>query len=75
MPKWLKLGIVGAGAGAVAFLVRGQLRVDKVPNPPQKDAAVGAAAGFILLGGGALLYDLFCPAPSSGSWRPGLCGN
>jgi hypothetical protein len=71
MPAWLKWGIVGAGVGAITFAVLG--RTPDKPNPILQDAAVGAVAGFVLIGGGVAFYNWVC-SPGSGSRRAGLCG-
>lgn len=72
-PRWVKWGLVGAGAGALTFMALGQMTIDTQPNPPLQDAAFGAAAGFIIIGGSIALYDAIC-APGSSSRRAGLCG-
>jgi hypothetical protein len=71
-PRWLTWGIVGAGLGAVTFALLGQLGSPDEPNPVLRDAAFGAAAGFVILGGSVAVYDLVC-APGSTSQRAGLC--
>ena len=73
MAPWLKWGLVGAGAGAVAFALLGQSRVDGEPNPVLQDAAVGAAIGFAVIGGAVAFYSWVC-SPDSRSRRAGLCG-
>src|SRR5687768_3430656 len=57
MAPWLKWGLVGAGAGAVAFALLGQARVDGEPNPVLQDAAVGAVIGFAVVGGAVAFYS------------------
>jgi hypothetical protein len=71
MPAWLKWGIIGAGVGAVTFAVLG--RIPSEPNPVLQDAAVGAAAGFAVVGGGVALYSWMC-GRGSASRRAGMCG-
>jgi hypothetical protein len=73
MAPWLKWGLVGAGAGAVAFALLGQARVDGKPNPVLQDAAVGAVIGFAVVGGAVAFYSWVC-SPDSRSRRAGLCG-
>ena len=73
MAPWLKWGLVGAGAGAVAFALLGQSRVDGEPNPVLQDAAVGAVIGFAVIGGAVAFYSWVC-SPDSRSRRAGLCG-
>ncbi|MDQ3515706.1 MAG: hypothetical protein M3403_02885 [Gemmatimonadota bacterium] len=65
----MKWGLVGAVAGAVTFAALGQSALD--PNPVVQDAAVGAAIGFVILGGAIALYDWVCK-PDSSSERAGL---
>ena len=71
MPRWVKWGLVGAAAGAVTFAALG--RSAQHPNSVLEDAAVGAAAGFVVIGGGVAFYSWVC-SPGSGSRRAGLCG-
>lgn len=71
-PRWVRWGLVGAGAGAVAFAALGRMTIDTAPNPVLQDAALGAASGFVLLGGSIALYDMLC-APRSRSRQAGLC--
>lgn len=71
-PRWVTWGIVGAGLGAVTFALLGQLGSPDEPNPVLQDAAFGAAAGFVILGGSVAVYDWVC-APGSTSQRAGLC--
>lgn len=68
--EWLKWGLVGAGVGAVTFAVLGRMSVQ--PNPVLHDAALGAATGFVTIGGGVALYEWIC-APGSWSRKNGLC--
>lgn len=72
MAPWLKWGLVGAGAGAVAFAVLGQSRVDE-RNPVLQDAALGAVIGFAVIGSAVAFYSWVC-SPDSRSRRAGLCG-
>jgi hypothetical protein len=71
-PRWLKWGLIGSGVGAVTFALLGRTTIDSSPNPVLQDAALGAAAGFVLLGGSIALYDAVC-APASVSRGAGLC--
>ena len=70
--SWLKWGLVGAAAGAVAFPLLGGMASDS-QHEPARDAVVGAAAGFVIVGGGVALWQAIC-GPDSGSRRAGLCG-
>jgi len=72
MPGWLKWGLVGAGAGAVTFPLLGGLASDS-NHQPARDAALGAAAGFVIIGGGVALWQGLC-GPDSASRRAGMCG-
>jgi hypothetical protein len=71
-PRWVKWGLIGSGVGAVTFALLGRMTLDSSPNPVIQDAAFGAAAGFVLLGGSIALYDAVC-APGSPSRGAGLC--
>lgn len=71
-PRWVKWGLIGAAAGGVLFSVAGQSNPDG-GRSVIGDAALGAAIGFVILGGAIALYDSVC-APESGSRRAGLCG-
>jgi len=72
MPAWLKWGLVGAGAGAVTFPLLGGLASDS-NHQPARDAALGAAAGFVIVGGAVALWQALC-GPDSASRRAGMCG-
>jgi hypothetical protein len=72
LPRWLKWGLVGSGVGAVTFALLGRMTIDSTPNPVLQDAALGAAAGFVLLGGSVALHDALCGSGST-SRRRGLC--
>lgn len=71
-PRWVKWGLVGAAGGAVLFSIAGQSNPDG-NRSAAGDAALGAAIGFVILGGAIALYDSVC-SPDSGSRRAGLCG-
>ena len=70
-PRWIKWGLVGAAAGAVTFGVLSRASTED-PNPLLPDVALGAAVGFVVIGGAVALYDLVCK-PESMSERAGLC--
>lgn len=70
-PRWIKWGLIGAAAGAVTFGVLSRASTEE-PNPLLPDVALGAVAGFVILGGAVALYDLVCK-PDSMSERAGLC--
>jgi hypothetical protein len=69
-PRWVKWGLVGAVGGAALFALLSQTADD--PNPVLQDAAVGAIAGFVTIGGAVAFYDWVCK-PDSRSERAGLC--
>ena len=71
-PRWVKWGVAGAVGGAILFSVAGQSNTDR-DRSAIGDAALGAAIGFVIVGGAIALYDAVC-APESGSRRAGLCG-
>ena len=71
VPAWLKWGLVGAGAGAVTFPLLGGLSDSN--HQPARDAALGAAAGFVIVGGAVALWQGLC-GPDSASRRAGMCG-
>ncbi|MEO6446567.1 MAG: hypothetical protein ABIZ91_07780 [Gemmatimonadaceae bacterium] len=72
-PRWVRWGLAGAGAGALAFPLLGSLASDS-RGRPARDAAVGAVAGFVVIGGSVALWDALC-APGGRSRRWGLCGH
>lgn len=72
MPRWVRWGLVGAAAGAVTLPLLGSLASDSDARPA-RDAAVGALAGFVILGGSVALWDAVC-AGDTRSRRAGLCG-
>jgi hypothetical protein len=72
MPGWVKWGLIGAAAGAVAFPLLGSMASDERSNPV-KNAVAGAAAGFVVVGGSVALWQAVCGTDSS-SRRAGLCG-
>ncbi len=72
MPRWAKWGIAGAIAGGLLFAVAGQSNVGG-GHSAAGDALAGAAAGFVVIGGGVALYDAMC-AGDTRSRRSGLCG-
>jgi hypothetical protein len=71
-PRWVKWGIAGAVGGAIVFSIAGQSNPDG-DRSAIGDAALGAAIGFVVVGGAIAIYDAVC-APESGSRRAGLCG-
>lgn len=73
MPSWVKWGLVGAAGGAITFGVLGETSIDDRKSFGQ-NAATGAVAGFVIVGGAVAFYNWVC-APDSGSRRAGLCGN
>ncbi|MGK2935888.1 MAG: hypothetical protein ACSLFE_11700 [Gemmatimonadaceae bacterium] len=71
MPRWLKWGLVGAVAGAITFGLFSRMTIEG-DNPLLPDVALGAAVGFVTIGGGVAFYDWVCK-PDSSSDRAGLC--
>lgn len=72
MPRWVKWGLAGAVAGGVLFAVAGQSNVEG-GRSVAGDIFYGAAAGFVIVGGGIALYDWMCGGDTR-SRRSGLCG-
>jgi hypothetical protein len=70
LPRWVKWGLVGAGTGALLGVALGGMSIE--PRPALHNAFIGAAGGFVILGGSIAAYDLVC-APGSASRRSGLC--
>ena len=64
-PRWVRWGLVGAIGGAVLFTIAGS------SHSAGSNLLAGAATGFIVVGGGVLLYDSICSGSSGGS---GFCG-
>ena len=56
----------------MTFALAGMLGDPAESSSVLPDAAFGAAAGFVILGGSVAVYDLVC-APGSTSRRAGLC--
>jgi hypothetical protein len=71
-PRWVKWGVAGAVGGAIVFSIAGQSNPDG-DRSAIGDAVLGAAIGFVVVGGAIAIYDAVC-APESGSRRAGLCG-
>lgn len=71
VPRWLKWGLVGAAAGAITFGVFSRMTIED-DNPLLPDVALGAAVGFVTIGGAVAIYDMVCK-PDSASERAGLC--
>jgi len=72
MPAWLKWGLIGAGVGAVTSPLLASMASDSRGEPAQA-AVAGAAAGFVIVGGGVAVWQAVC-GPDSSSRRAGLCG-
>lgn len=68
MPRWVRWGLVGAIGGGLLFVMADGFN----GSGGSKGSAFlsGAATGFIVLGGGVLLYDSVC----SGSGSSAFCG-
>ena len=64
MPRWVRWGLVGAVGGAVLFVV-----ADSNHSVGSRIIS-GAATGFVVVGGGVLLYDAVC----GGSGPSAFCG-
>ena len=71
MPRWVKWGLIGAVAGAITFGLFSRMTIED-DNPLLPDVAVGAAVGFVTIGGAIAIYDVVCK-PDSASDRAGLC--
>lgn len=71
-PTWVKWGLVGAAAGAVALPLIAPLASDS-PQRAARDVVAGAAIGFVVIGGSVALWQAIC-GPDSASRRAGLCG-
>lgn len=71
MPRWVKWGLIGAAAGAITFGLFSRMSIED-DNPLLPDVALGAAVGFVTIGGAIAIYDLVCK-PDSASDRAGLC--
>ena len=68
MPRWVKWGLVGAIGGAVLFTLADGF--SDGAHSTGSNILAGAATGFVVVGGGVLLYDSIC----SGGSRSGFCG-
>lgn len=66
MPRWLRWGLVGAIGGAVLFTAVDGLNGNS--HSVGSDILAGAATGFVVVGGGVLVYDAIC---SNGTRRSG----
>lgn len=71
MPRWVKWGLIGAVAGAITFGLFSRMTIED-DNPLLPDVALGAAVGFVTIGGAVAFYDWVCK-PDSSSDRAGLC--
>lgn len=63
-PRWVRWGLVGAIGGAVLFVI-----ADSNHSVGSRILS-GAATGFVVVGGGVLLYDAVC----GGSGPSAFCG-
>ena len=72
IPRWVKWGLVGAAAGAITLPLLAGMSVDNDPDPFIKNAALGAAFGFVVIGGSVAIWDALC-AGDTWSRRSGLC--
>lgn len=72
LPHWARWGLVGAAAGAATFPLLGSMASDSKAHPAS-EAAAGALAGFVIVGGGVALWDSVCGGDTR-SRRAGLCG-
>ncbi len=64
MPRWVRWGLIGAVGGAALFII-----ADSNHSVGSRLLS-GAATGFVVLGGGVLIYDAVC----SGSGPGAFCG-
>jgi len=67
-PRWVRWGLVGAVGGAVLFTLANGFNGGA--HSTGSEILAGATTGFVIVGGGVLLYDSVC---SSGS-RSAFCG-
>jgi hypothetical protein len=65
MPRWLRWGLVGAIGGAALFVLADGLNSGH--HSVGSSLLAGAATGFVVVGGGVLVYDALCPNRSRGS--------
>lgn len=70
MPRWVRWGLVGAIGGAALFTLADALNNGR--HSVGSDILAGAATGFVVIGGGVLVYDAIC-SPGSNS-HSGFCG-
>jgi hypothetical protein len=68
MPRWLRWGLVGAIGGAALFVLADGLNSGN--HSVGSSLLAGAATGFVVVGGGVLVYDALC---SNRSGRSGAC--
>ncbi len=67
-PRWVRWGLVGAIGGAVLFTLADGF--NSGAHSTGSNILAGAATGFVVVGGGVLLYDSVC----SGGGHSGFCG-
>jgi hypothetical protein len=72
MPRWVKWGLVGAAGGAIALPLLAGMSVDSDSDPFIQNAALGAAFGFVVVGGSVAIWDALCGG-DTWSRRSGLC--
>lgn len=58
MPRWLRWGLVGAVGGAALFALADGLNSGN--HSIGSSMLAGAATGFVVVGGGVLVYDAIC---------------
>ena len=68
MPRWVRWGLVGAIGGAALFAIAEGLNGET--HSTGSRIVAGAATGFVVVGGGVLLYDAVC----GGSGPSAFCG-
>lgn len=70
MPSWVRWGLVGALGGALLFTAANGL--NNSAHSTGSSILAGAATGFVVVGGGVLLYNSICSS-DSGSRSSGFC--
>ena len=63
-PRWVRWGLVGAVGGAVLFTLADGF--NNGAHSRVSNVFAGAATGFVVVGGGVLVYDMICHNESGG---------
>ena len=72
MPGWLKWGLIGGAGGAAMAVLLSAASIDSDPPSAAESAALGFAAGFVVIGGAVAVYQAICK-PGGWSKEHGLC--